>query len=83
MSADPSISGASAALPSAAADVAAAVQDFSDVTGDGDVYMSNGASRPGVWEAKNLLDAEYDVSGETAAYEPHTMSIEVRSVAQG
>lgn len=41
--------------------------------------MANGASSPGVWEAENLLDAVYDASGESAAYEPHTMSIEVRT----
>lgn len=75
VSADPTVSGASAAVPAAAADAAAAVEAAS---GDGDVYMANGESGPGVWEVENLLDAEYDVSGESAAYEPHTMSIEVR-----
>ena len=75
VSADPAASGTLAAVPRAAAE-AAATDDLGN-SGDGDVYMANGASSPGVWEAENLLDAEYDASGGSAAYEPHTMSIEV------
>lgn len=81
MSADPTISGASAAVPAAAADAAAAVEAGNGASGDGDVYMAGGGGEAGVWEAENRLDAEYDASGETSAYEPHTMSIEVSSPA--
>ena len=81
VSADPAISGASAAVPGAAADAESAVAAAERPNGasaDGDVYFAEDTAGPGVWDVENVLDAEYDTTGGASAYEPHTLSIEVR-----
>ena len=79
VSEDPTVSGASAAVPGAVADASAEVALAQKTNGsvEGDVYVADASAGPGVWEVENVLDAEYDPSSQPTAYESRTLSLEV------
>ncbi len=79
ISEDPTVSGASAAVPGAVADASAEAASVQNSNGsvEGDVYVADESAGPGVWEVDNVLDAEYDSRSEPTAYESRTLSLEV------